>query len=110
MKHLERVKEVFNTFKNKDEVYQTSDGEVFFRYQDAVNYARTFKDNSVEKFTREEIIAAIADPVIPPAETDPSMNEPLESEIPPAETDPAMNEPLGGKSSKGKRSKGKVKN
>lgn len=61
MNAFKRLQEVFTTFRERNDLYQVSNGEVFFRFSDAVNYARTLKDHSVRKWTRAEAFASPAD-------------------------------------------------
>ncbi|MBN1340743.1 MAG: hypothetical protein JXA03_15550 [Bacteroidales bacterium] len=59
MNALKKVQEVFKTFKSVDQLYQTSNGEVFFKFNDAMSYARMLKDQTVKTHIRNETKAAI---------------------------------------------------
>ena len=47
-KFVEEVKYLFNTHPNRDEFHFTSDGQAFFRIEDAEPHAKSLKDEAVE--------------------------------------------------------------
>jgi len=59
MNALKRVQEVFKSFKSADTLYQTSNGEVFFKFNDAMSFARTLKDQTVKTHRRADLKAQI---------------------------------------------------
>ena len=50
----EAIKKIFELNPKLDEVFETSDGNVFYLEVDAKNHAKTLKKNSVEKHLRFE--------------------------------------------------------
>lgn len=50
---MQKVKDFFDTYPSRKEVFETADGFLFFEKTDALNHAKNLEDNKVKTHTRD---------------------------------------------------------